>query len=683
MNSVVTLDDLHTDIALRKRTAHPVGGVSLIVGKGESLGIVGESGCGKTMTALSIMRLLPPGGCVTRGSITRGDTDLATLDEAGMRKIRGNRIGMIFQDQMTSLNPCMTIGDQVAETVLLHREVTRAQARERAAEVLDLVGLPRAKERLDSYPHLLSGGMRQRVVIAMALACEPELLIADEPTTALDATIQKQILELIDELRSRLGMAVILVTHDLGVIAGHPDRVAVMYAGKIVETSSTRELFANPRHPYTEALFRALPENVDSDRRLYAIPGLPPDLSNPPQGCRFAARCAYATEECRAQEPELTGNGHPFACFHPLGAKEQATPNPHTPLAVATDASVLLEVRNLVRTFPVTSNGVLQRKIGAISAVADVSFTVHTGETFGLVGESGCGKSTIGRLLVAADTPTSGSITFDGAEISGKSNRELRKYRRDFQLMFQDPYASLDPRMRVRSILREPLAIQHRGSAVEQEKAITKLLDEVGLAGAALDKYPHEFSGGQRQRIGLARALALRPKLIVADEPVSALDVSVQAQILNLMRELQREHQLTYVFISHDLSVVRYVSTTIGVMYLGKLVEIGLAEQVYTSPAHPYTRGLIDTIPLSDPEREQRKDNAGVRGELPSAMNPPSGCRFRTRCPLATEKCAAEEPSMRQFSGQGHQAACHYPLQRPMEVTGTAQPPRSGPRPGA
>ncbi|MGB8997073.1 MAG: ABC transporter ATP-binding protein [Pseudonocardiaceae bacterium] len=670
MNPVVTLDDLHTDIALRKGTVHPVSGVSLTVGKGESLGIVGESGCGKTMTALSIIRLLPPGGRVAGGSIMLGGTDLATLDEAGMRKVRGNRIGMIFQDPMTSLNPCMTIGDQVSETVLLHRDVTRAQARERAAEVLDLVGMPRAKERLDSYPHLLSGGMRQRVVIAMALACEPELLIADEPTTALDATIQKQILELIDELRSRLGMAVILVTHDLGVIAGYTDRVAVMYAGKIVEASSTRELFDNPRHPYTEALFRALPENVDADRRLYAIPGMPPDLSNPPQGCRFAARCAYATAECRAQEPELTGNGHPFACYHPLGAKEQATPNPHTPLAAAAaEAAPLLEVRNLVRTFPVTSNGVLQRKIGAISAVADVSFTVRTGETFGLVGESGCGKSTIGRLLVAADTPTSGSITFDGAEISSKSHRQLRKCRRDFQLMFQDPYASLDPRMRVRSILREPLAIQHRGSAGEQEKAIATLLDEVGLPRTALDKYPHEFSGGQRQRIGLARALALRPKLIVADEPVSALDVSVQAQILNLMRDLQREHQLTYVFISHDLSVVRYLSTTIGVMYLGKLVEIGPAEQVYTSPAHPYTRGLIDTIPVADPERELRKDSAGVRGELPSAMDPPSGCRFRTRCPRATERCALEEPAMREFSDQSHQAACHNPLQQPSELT--------------
>ncbi|HEY2099441.1 MAG TPA: ABC transporter ATP-binding protein [Pseudonocardia sp.] len=668
MEPVVELIDLHTDIAMRRGTVHPVGGVSLTVGKGETLGIVGESGCGKTMTALSIMRLLPNGGRIAGGSIRFGDLDLATADDDVMRTVRGNRIGMIFQDPMTSLNPCLTIGDQVAETVRLHRDVTRAQARERAREVLDLVGLPRAAERLDSYPHLLSGGMRQRVVIAMALACEPELLIADEPTTALDVTIQKQILELIDELRARLGMGVILVTHDLGVVAGHTDRVAVMYAGKVVETSGTRELFDNPRHPYTEALFRALPENVDHEHRLYAIPGLPPDLSDPPTGCRFAPRCTYATDECRDGEPELTTDGHPFACFHPLGAKERRAANPVTDPVEATTSKPLLEVRNLVRDFPVTAKGVLQRKVGAVSAVADVTFTVRAGETFGLVGESGCGKSTVGRLLVAADTPTSGSITFDGTEITGKSDRALRERRRDFQLMFQDPYASLDPRMRVRSILREPLVIQHRGSAKEQEQAVGELLDEVGLARTALEKYPHEFSGGQRQRIGLARALALRPKLIVADEPVSALDVSVQAQILNLMRDLQVEHDLTYVFISHDLSVVRYIASTIGVMYLGKLVEVGPAEQVYTSPVHPYTRGLIDTIPLPDPTREHQKAHEGVRGELPSAMDPPSGCRFRTRCPLADDRCAAEEPLMVKFDELGHQAACHHPLQQPLPV---------------
>jgi peptide/nickel transport system ATP-binding protein len=680
-NPVVTLHDLHTDIALRRGTAHPVGGVTLSVNAGESLGIVGESGCGKTMTALSIMRLLPEGGRIAGGSITFGSgdnrLDLATLDDEGMRSVRGNRIGMIFQDPMTSLNPVRTIGDQIAETVLLHRRVSRAAARERAREVLDLVGLPRAAERLDSYPHLLSGGMRQRVVIAMALACEPELLIADEPTTALDATIQRQILELIDELRARLGMALILVTHDLGVIAGHTDRVAVMYAGKVVESSSTGQLFSNPRHPYTEALFRALPDRVaggpgsggpDTDRRLYAIPGLPPDLTDPPAGCRFAPRCRYATDECRATEPPLTGDEHPFACFHPLGPAQLATPNPSVagPPPEPSGQVSLLEVCNLVRDFPVTSNGVLHRRIGAVSAVADVSFSVPAGETFGLVGESGCGKSTVARLLVAADRPTSGTIAFDGTEITGKSDRELRERRRDFQLMFQDPYASLDPRMRVRSILREPLAIQRRGSRAEQDRAVAALLDEVGLPTSALDRYPHEFSGGQRQRIGLARALALRPKLIVADEPVSALDVSVQAQILNLMRALQREHRLTYVFISHDLSVVRYLSSTIGVMYLGKLVELGPTEQVYTTPAHPYTRGLIDTVPLPDPERERAKQTAPVRGELPSALHPPSGCRFRTRCPLATELCAEQEPPMRTFTPHGHRAACHHPLHPPL-----------------
>jgi peptide/nickel transport system ATP-binding protein len=659
---VVELVDLHTEIALRHGVARPVGGVSLSVAKGETLGIVGESGCGKTMTALSIMRLLPPGGRVSGGSIRFGDTDLATLDEAGMRAVRGNRVGMIFQDPMTSLNPCLTIGDQVAETVLLHRDANRAQARARAEEVLELVGLPDVARRYDSYPHQLSGGMRQRVVIAMALACEPKLLIADEPTTALDVTIQKQILRLIDELRARLGMAVILVTHDLGVIAGHADRVAVMYAGKIVETSPTRELFANPRHPYTEALFRSLPENVDPDRELFAIPGLPPDLSDPPPGCRFAARCSYATEQCHTEQPALTDGDHPFACFHPLGSTERAATNPRTEPAARADGTALLDVRNLVRDYPVTSNGVLRRRIGSVSAVADVSFEVRAGETFGLVGESGCGKSTVGRLLVAEDTPTAGTVSFDGTEISGRSPRALRELRRDFQLMFQDPYGSLDPRMRVRSILREPLAIQHRGSSGEQDRAVASLLDEVGLPRAALDKYPHEFSGGQRQRIGLARALALRPRLIVADEPVSALDVSVQAQILNLMRALQRDHDLTYVFISHDLSVVRYIATTIGVMYLGKLVEVGPAEQVYSSPAHPYTKGLIDAIPLADPDRERRVEDAGVRGELPSALNPPSGCRFRTRCPLATELCAEQAPELRVFSEQGQQAACHHPL---------------------
>lgn len=667
---VLEVQDLHTEVAMRTRAVHAVGGVSLSVSPGESLGIVGESGCGKTMTALSVMGLLPPGGRITSGTVRLGGQDLGALDEEGMRAVRGDRVAMVFQDPMTSLNPCHTVGDQVAETVSIHRSVTRAQAGERAREVLDQVGLPRAAERMGSYPHQLSGGMRQRVVIAMALACEPELLIADEPTTALDVTIQSQILDLLDELRSRHGMGLLLVTHDLGVISAHTDRVAVMYAGRVVETAETRSLFDRPRHPYTEALFRALPENAGRGEELYAIPGMPPDLSDPPAGCRFAARCGHATPECVLSEPALVGEEHRFACFHPLDGLQGVTKVDAVP-AVTGDGKPLVEVRDLVKEFPVGGRGLLRRSAG-VSAVAGVSFSVPRGGTFGLVGESGCGKTTVGRMLVADERPTSGAITFDGTELTTRSERQLRGLRAGFQLMFQDPAASLDPRMRVRGILREPLAVQGRGSAAERNRAVEELVDEVGLPRTALDAYPHEFSGGQRQRIGLARALALRPRLIVADEPVSALDVSVQAQILNLMRRLQADHELTYVFISHDLSVVRYLATTIGVMYLGKLVEVGPSESVSNAPAHPYTRGLIDTAPVIG-SRPAGGETA-VHGELPSAVDPPSGCRFRTRCPLATELCAEQEPPMAPFSADGHQAACHHPLRDPLPLSDIVEP---------
>jgi len=685
---LLEISDLHTEIRLRQGVVHAVDGVSLQVEHGETLGIVGESGCGKTMTALSIMNLLPTGGHITGGSITLAGTEISGLSDDALRNVRGNEIGMVFQDPLTSLNPTMTVGKQISEAVLLHREVSKEQAMDRAAEVLDLVGLPRVRERINEYPHQFSGGMRQRVMIAMALACEPKLLIADEPTTALDVTIQKQILELIDDLRRRLGMAVILVTHDLGVIAGRADRVAVMYAGKIAETTDTGTLFANPRHPYTEALFHALPDKAAATRqRLYSIPGLPPDLTHPPTGCRFAARCRYATDRCREEEPTLRGETvqHEFACFYPVGAAERAgaavaASEPVTyasALPPDTSGETLLRVQKLVKDFPVTKGVVLQRRVGWVSAVADVSFEIRRGETFGLVGESGCGKTTIGRLVVGLDTPTAGAINFEGKDLAKVSGRQYRRDRRKIQFMFQDSYSSLDPRMRAGTILREPLAVQGMGSKAEQQKRISEMLDHVGLPQTAVDRYPHEFSGGQRQRLGFARALMLSPDLIVADEPVSALDVSIQAQVLNLMRDLQRELGLTYLFISHDLAVVRYLSTRIGVMYLGKLVEVGPADEVYLTPAHPYTRGLIDSAPTPDPHAERAKVDAGVRGELPSAIHPPSGCRFRTRCPLAQEICAEVEPPLRPFSVNGHQAACHFPLQTPIEVeiaaTATAQ----------
>ncbi|MGH3154212.1 MAG: dipeptide ABC transporter ATP-binding protein [Streptosporangiaceae bacterium] len=692
MTSLLEIEDLHTEIRLRRAVVHAIDGVSLTVEAGECLGIVGESGCGKTMTALSVMRLLPGGGHITSGRITVDGTSITALPEDKMQDVRGNLVGMVFQDPLTSLNPTMTIGDQIAESVRLHRGASKPAALARAVEVLGLVGMPRPAERVSNYPHQLSGGMRQRVMIAMALACEPKLLIADEPTTALDVTIQKQILELIDDLRERLGMAVILVTHDLGVIAGRADRVAVMYAGRVVETTTTTALFANPRHPYTEALFEALPEKAaelgPAVRRLYNIPGQPPDLTAPPPGCKFAPRCRYARDKCRDAEPVLAAStaGHDFRCFFPVGAADEAAVSaartaavaaagapdadgqpdgPREAPAPAADGGELLRLDDLVKDFPVSAGAVMQRRIGTVSAVAGVSFAIPAGQTFGLVGESGCGKTTIGRLIVGLEKATSGHILFGGDDLTRMSGRERRRHSSRIQLMFQDSYASMDPRMRVGTILREPLVIQRQGHRASQQRLIADILGEVGLPAGAADRYPHEFSGGQRQRLGLARALILRPALIVADEPVSALDVSIQAQILNLMKDLQAGHGLTYLFISHDLSVVRYVADIIGVMYLGKLVETGPAADVYFRPVHPYTKGLIDVVPVADPVLEQAKEHSGVTGELPSALAPPSGCRFRTRCPRAQELCATHEPALRPFGAGGHQAACHFPLREP------------------
>jgi peptide/nickel transport system ATP-binding protein len=678
MAPVLEIDNLSTHIQLTKSVVQAVGNVSLRIEAGETLGLVGESGCGKSMTGLSIMSLLPPGGKHVGGSIKLAEQELIGLPEAELRMLRGNEMAMIFQDPLTSLDPTKTIGYQVAEPFRLHRGGTKKAAMERAAEVLSLVGLPRPAERLDDFPHQLSGGLRQRVMIAMALTCEPKLLIADEPTTALDVTIQAQILNLLDDLKSRLGMAMLLITHDMGVIAGHADRVNVMYAGRLVETTDTGSLFKHMHHPYTQALLASIPRlSQDNTQRLLNIPGLPPDLSNPPVGCRFAARCSRATDKCQTDEPPLVGQtaDHLYSCWHPVDGPLELAPSngapgmqltvtePGLPAAGGNGgAAPLLQVRDLVKEYAVTAGAILQRKVGAVHAVSGVSFVVNEGETFGLVGESGCGKTTIGKVVVALEHPNSGEVTLRGKNISDLHGDELRQHRRDLQLMFQDPYSSLDPRMRVGAIIREPLEVQKVGSRTEQSDRVYELLDEVGLPRQSVQRYPHEFSGGQRQRIGLARALTLNPKVIVADEPVSALDVSIRAQVLNLMKRLQADHGLTYIVISHDLAVVKYMADKIGVMYLGKMVEMGSGEDIYQRAAHPYTAGLTATIPVPDPEIARAAGREIIKGELPSPVNPPSGCRFRTRCPFAQDICAEEEPQLRSF-GPGHVAACHFPLQ--------------------
>jgi oligopeptide/dipeptide ABC transporter ATP-binding protein len=571
----------------------------------------------------------------------------------------------------------MNIGRQIAEGFIEHRGVSAEEGRERALEVLRLVEMPRPEERLSQFPHELSGGLRQRVIIAMALVCEPKLLIADEPTTALDVTIQAQILDLIDRLRRDLRMAVLLITHDMGVIAGRTDRVVVMYAGKKAESAATYDLFSQMRHPYTQALLNAVPKIEESDYRLLSIPGLPPDLSTELVGCRFADRCLYATSKCSEVEPPIEiaqdSRRHEFACFHPiLGARvstEERVVAQHLDLS---HAPVLIELRDVVKLYPVRSNGLIRRKTGNVHAISDVSLVIRQGETFGLVGESGCGKTTTGKVMVGLETPTSGNLFFEGEDLHSLRGDKRRYARRNIQMMFQDPYSSLNPRQRVGSILEEPLEIQGEGSSKERRARVLELLNQVGLSSSALIRYPHEFSGGQRQRIGLARAIALKPKLLVADEPVSALDVSIQAQILNLIKDLQNDLGLSLLMISHDLGVVRYMADTVGVMYLGKLVEVGPSDEIYRNPCHPYTRGLLDSVPKPFATDMPEEVEIKIQGELPSSVFPPSGCRFRTRCPRAQEICANEEPPFRQF-GTDHTAACHFPLRTPVLVAMTTR----------
>ena len=668
---LLQIKDLHTDIEIRSGVVRALSGVDLHVNPGETLGIVGESGSGKTMTALSLMGLLPQGGKVSSGSIILDGQDLTKMPLHLKRKMRGTKVGMIFQDPLTSLNPTMKIGLQVCEPLRVHEKLSKRAALARAVEILKRVGMPRPEVVINNYPHQLSGGMRQRVMIAMALVCKPRILIADEPTTALDVTTQMQILDLIDELRDEYKMGVILITHDLGVVAGHTDRVAVMYAGRIVETAPTKTLFTEPKHRYTSSLMAALPERaLAAGTKLFSIPGAPPSLTNLPKGCRFAARCLWATDECRAGYPDLSGDeNHTFSCFHPVqeGDESPAVLQAMMDSGKAEDAvdatgqishEVLLDVKEASRVYESSGSGFFKRDKGVVSAVDRVSITVNKGETYGLVGESGCGKSTVGRLIAGLERPSGGAIELDGRDLAKLKGRDAVRIHRDVQMMFQDSYAAMDPRMRIDQILAEPMSIQKTGNARQIAKRIMEILEQVGLTEEILDRYPHEFSGGQLQRIGFARSLTLAPDLIVADEPVSALDVSVQAQVLNLMKDLQQELGLSYLFISHDLAVVQYMADRIGVMYLGRIVEEGPAHEVVKNPKHPYTKALIDSIPVPDPEFAHDESAIKLTGEPPSAVNPPKGCRFRPRCPFAGEECKVQP----MLTDETHRVACHHPL---------------------
>lgn len=668
---LLQIKDLHTDIEIRSGVVRALSGVDLHVNPGETLGIVGESGSGKTMTALSLMGLLPQGGKVSSGSIILDGQDLTQLPLKDKRKLRGTKVGMIFQDPLTSLNPTMKIGLQVCEPLRVHEKLSKREALARAVEILKRVGMPRPEVVINNYPHQLSGGMRQRVMIAMALVCKPRILIADEPTTALDVTTQMQILDLIDELRDEYKMGVILITHDLGVVAGHTDRVAVMYAGRIVETAPTKTLFTEPKHRYTSSLMAALPERaLEAGTKLFSIPGAPPSLTNLPVGCRFAARCLWATDECRAGYPDLSGDdSHTFSCFHPVqeGDESPAVLQAKLDSDKAEDAAnstpqisheVLLDVKEASREYESAGSGFFKRDKGVVSAVDRVSITVNKGETYGLVGESGCGKSTVGRLIAGLEPPSGGAIELDGRDLATLKGRDAVRIHRDVQMMFQDSYAAMDPRMRIDQILAEPMSIQKTGNARQIAERIMEILEQVGLTEEVLDRYPHEFSGGQLQRLGFARSLTLAPDLIVADEPVSALDVSVQAQVLNLMKDLQQELGLSYLFISHDLAVVQYMADRIGVMYLGRIVEEGPAHEVVKNPKHPYTKALIDSIPVPDPEFKHDESAIKLTGEPPSAVNPPEGCRFRPRCPFAGEECKVQ-PAL---TDETHRVACHHPL---------------------
>ncbi len=654
-----------------------VRGIDFDVHANEVLCIVGESGSGKSVTSLAIIGLLPDTAQV-QGSIRLNGTEVTTADPERLRQMRGREVGMIFQDPTTTLNPVLPIGRQLIEGQVAHGQITRDKAGARAVELLREVDIPDPAGRAMQFPHQFSGGMRQRAVIAMAMAGRPTLIIADEPTTALDVTVQAQVLAVLARRQVDTGAAVILITHDLGVVAEVADKVAVMYGGRIVESGPVQEIFAQPRHPYTVGLLRSVPRIDTVDARLVPIHGQPPAPAQLPGGCSFHPRCAIGRDRaiCAAQDPALrqVDPAHWSACHFPHEvAQLLSDTEPRRDPAVAAEAAAvpakhdpLLVVDQLQVYFPVKA-GLLRRRVGWVRAVDGVSLTVHAGETVGLVGESGCGKTTTGRAIMGLIPTSAGRVTFAGQDITHLPRDAMRKVRRHMQYIFQDPYASLNPILTVGDIVAEPLRIHGLFDEMGGERWIAELFDMVGLSRSVVNRYPREFSGGQRQRIGIARALALKPRLLILDEPVAALDVSIQAQVINLLQDLQNGLGLAYLFIAHDLSVVRHISDRVAVMYLGRIVEESTRDALYGSPLHPYTQSLMSAVPVPDPQARHTRRRIILEGEIPNPAAPPQGCHFHPRCFKAQERCSREAPVFRAYPGLPTRVACHYagPAERP------------------
>ena len=683
---VISVRDLTVSFASEAGTVHAVRGMNFDLYPGKTLGIVGESGSGKSVTSMAIMGLLDKNASV-KGSITYHGEELLNKSDFEMSEIRGKGIAMVFQDPLSALTPVFSIGDQIKEALVTHNpKMTEQQIHDRSIELMNLVGIPDPEGRLKSFPHEFSGGMRQRVMIAMAIANDPDVIIADEPTTALDVTIQAQVLEVLRKAQRETGAAVIFITHDLGVIAGVADDIVVMYAGRPVEKADVDSIFDHPAMPYTMGLLGAVPRS-DRERnsRLVPIPGSPMNLVNMPKGCPFAPRCPLATDICHTTEPAMEpvpGRPDQFvAChrtqeivskgltFHDVYTVAEAAKSKFAGIP-RDERKMVLDVKHMRKTFPLTAGGFLRRKIGEVKAVDDVTLDVREGETVALVGESGSGKSTTLMEIMEFKQPQDGEIEMFGTKLEHKIPREKRRELRSaVQYVFQDPMSSLDPRLPIYDILAEPMKVQHYSKEQIRER-IGELMRLVELNPDQVDRFPTQFSGGQRQRIAIARALSVNPKLVLLDEPVSALDVSIQAGVINLLEDLQNKLGVAYLFVAHNLSVVRHISSRVAVMYLGRIVESGDTEDVFEHPLHPYTQALISAVPVPDPKAERTRQRIVLQGEVPSPTETFEGCPFMGRCPLMPKlsaeqqaRCRGERPALRPYDTSrpsGHQVACHF-----------------------